>query len=186
MSQLSSFERLALPHMDAAYNLAFWLVRNQADAEDVVQESYLRAFRGFHGFAGPDFKPWLLAIVRNAAFRWLNNRRRSGNVISMDEAFAGHTSGAPAEAQIASDEPTPEAELLGKVDRDLVRAALDELPPIFREVLVLREIEGLAYREIAEAAGAPIGTIMSRLARGRNELRKALTRLMEKGEPHAM
>jgi RNA polymerase sigma-70 factor (ECF subfamily) len=74
MSQLSSFERLALPHMDAAFNLAFWIVRNQADAEDIVQESYLRAFRAFDGFTGPDFKPWLLAIVRNAAFRWLSNR----------------------------------------------------------------------------------------------------------------
>ena len=186
MSQLSSFERLALPQMDAAFNLAFWLVRDQADAEDIVQESYLRAFRAFNGFAGPDFKPWLLAIVRNAAFRWLSNRRRSGNVISIDEAFAGRAGEEPAEAQIAAEEPTPEAQLLGKIDRDLVRKALDELPPIFREVLVLREIEGLAYREIAEAAGAPIGTIMSRLARGRNELRKALTRLMEKGEPHAM
>ncbi len=186
MSQLSSFERLALPQMDAAFNLAFWLVRDQADAEDIVQESYLRAFRAFNGFAGPDFKPWLLAIVRNAAFRWLSNRRRSGNVISIDEAFSGRAGEEPAEAQIASEEPTPEAQLLGKIDRDLVRKALDELPPIFREVLVLREIEGLAYREIADVVGAPIGTVMSRLARGRKELRKVLTRLMEKDEPHAM
>ena len=186
MSQLSSFERLAMPHMDAAFNLAFWLVRNQADAEDIVQDSYLRAFRAFHGFFGSDFKPWLLAIVRNAAFRWLSNRRRSGNVISMDEAFAGHSGDEPTEIQIASDEPTPEAQLLGKIDRDLVHTALEKLPPIFREVLVLREIEGLAYREIAEVAGAPIGTVMSRLTRGRSELRKVLTRLMKKGEPHAM
>jgi RNA polymerase sigma-70 factor (ECF subfamily) len=186
MSQLSSFERLTMPHMDAAFNLAFWLVRNQTDAEDIVQDAYLRAFRAFHGFAGPDFKPWLLAIVRNVAFRWLSNRRRSGNVISMDEAFAGRGDESPAEVQIASDEPTPEAHLLGKIDRDLVRTALEELPPIFREVLVLREIEGLAYREIAEVSGAPIGTVMSRLARGRNELRKTLSRLMEKDEPHAM
>src|SRR6516225_7155352 len=115
MSQLSNFERLAMPHMDAAFNLAFWLVRNQADAEDIVQDSYLRAFRAFHGFAGPNFKPWLLAIVRNLAFRWLNNRRRSGNVISMDEAlgsYAGEEE--PTEIQIASDEPTPEVQLLGK------------------------------------------------------------------------
>lgn len=186
MGQLSTFERLALPHMDAAYNLAFWIVRNQTDAEDIVQESYLRAFRAFDGFAGPDFKPWLLAIVRNGAFRWLSNRRRSGNVISMDEAFVGQAGEEPIETQIASDEPTPEAQLLGKIDRDLVRAALDELPPIFREVLVLREIEGLAYREIAEVSGAPIGTVMSRLARGRRELRKTLTRLMERDEPHAL
>jgi RNA polymerase sigma-70 factor, ECF subfamily len=186
MSQLFNFERLAMPHMDAAFNLAFWLVRNQADAEDIVQDSYLRAFRAFHGFAGPNFKPWLLAIVRNSAFRWLNNRRRSGNVISMDEAFGGYAGEEPTEIQIASDEPTPEVQLLGKMDRDLVRTALDELPPIFREALVLREIEGLAYREIAEVTGAPIGTVMSRLARGRTEMRKTLSRLMNKDERHAM
>jgi len=88
MDQRSSFERLALPHLDAAFNLAFWLVRSEADAEDIVQDAYVRAFRGFHGFAGTDARPWLLAIVRNAAYRWLSNRRRSANVISLDEAFA--------------------------------------------------------------------------------------------------
>jgi RNA polymerase sigma-70 factor, ECF subfamily len=186
MSQLTNFERLALPHMDAAFNLAFWIVRDQVDAEDIVQESYLRAFRAFHSFAGPDFKPWLLAIVRNAAFRWLSNRRRSGNVISMDEAFAGRAEEEPAEAQIASDEPTPEAQLLGKIDRELVWTALDELPPIFREVLVLREIEGLPYLEIAEVIGTPIGTVMSRLARGRKALRKTLSKLVAKDEPQAL
>jgi RNA polymerase sigma-70 factor (ECF subfamily) len=186
MSQLSDFERLALPCMDAAYNLAFCIVRNQSDAEDIVQEAYLRAFRAFHGFAGPDFKPWLLAIVRNAAYRWLGNRRRSANVISIDEAFGGHLDQEPAEAQIASEDPTPEAQLIGEVDRTLVRTALGDLPPIFREVLVLREIEGLAYREIAEVAGAPIGTVMSRLARGRKELKKSLTSLMKKDESNAV
>jgi RNA polymerase sigma-70 factor (ECF subfamily) len=189
MNQLTDFERLALPHMDAAYNLALWLVRSQPDAQDIVQESYLRAFRAFHSFAGRDIRPWLLAIVRNATYRWLGNRRRSANVISIDEAFGGHSDQRgqePAEAQIASEDPTPEAQLIGKVDRDLVRTALDDLPPIFREVLVLREIEGLAYREIAEVTGAPIGTVMSRLARGRKELRKTLTRLMKKDEPNAV
>jgi RNA polymerase sigma-70 factor (ECF subfamily) len=186
MGQLSSFERLALPHMDAAYNLAFWLVRSQADAEDIVQESYMRAFRAFQGFAGVDFRPWLLAIVRNAAYRWLSDRRRSANVISIDEAF-GRSSEGPAELQIASDDPSPEAQLIGEVDRGLVRSALAELPPIFREALVLREIEGLAYREIAEVTGAPIGTVMSRLARGRKELRKILCSLMEeKDKPNAL
>jgi RNA polymerase sigma-70 factor (ECF subfamily) len=186
MSHLTDFERLALPHMDAPYNLAFWLVRSQSDAQDIVQESYLRAFRAFRSFAGPDIRPWLLAIVRNATYRWLGNRRRSANVISIDEAFGGHEGPEPAEAQIASEDPTPEAQLIGKVDRALVRTALEELPPIYREILVLREIEGLAYRGIAEVAGAPIGTVMSRLARGRKELRKALTRLMEKDESNAV
>jgi RNA polymerase sigma-70 factor, ECF subfamily len=186
MSQLTDFERLALPHMDAAYNLAFWLVRSRSDAQDIVQDCYLRAFRAFHSFAGTDIRPWLLAIVRNSAYRWLGDRRRSANVISMDEAFGGHVDREPAEVQIASEDPTPEARLIGEVDRALVRTALDDLPPIFREVLVLREIEGLAYREIAEVAGAPIGTVMSRLARGRKELRKTLIRLMKKDERNAV
>jgi RNA polymerase sigma factor (sigma-70 family) len=89
MGQLSSFDRLTLPHLNAAYNLALWLVRSESDAEDIVQESYMRAFRGFHGFSGTGAKPWLLAIVRNTAYRWLSNRRRSANVISLDEAFGG-------------------------------------------------------------------------------------------------
>lgn len=185
MGQPTSFERLAMPHMDAAFNLAFWLVRNEADAQDVVQEAYLRAFRAYHGFAGADMKPWLLAIVRNAAYRWLNNRRRSGNVISIDEAFA-RSGDEPAEVEIASEEPTPEARLLGEIDRDLVRRGLAELPPVFREALVLREIEGLSYREIAEVTGSPAGTVMSRLARGRKELRSTLTRLVKKDETNAV
>jgi RNA polymerase sigma-70 factor (ECF subfamily) len=185
MGQRSSFERLALPHLDAAFNLAFWLVRSEPDAEDIVQESYLRALRAFHGVTGTDVKPWLLAIVRNAAYRWLSDRRRSANVISLDEA-SGRASEEPLEVQIASEDPTPEARLIGEVDRSLVQGALAELPPIFREVLVLREIEGLAYREISGVTGAPIGTVMSRLARGRRELRKTLSRLMEKDNRNAL
>jgi RNA polymerase sigma-70 factor, ECF subfamily len=186
MSQLSDFEKMALPHMDAAYNLASWLVRNPSDAEDIVQESYLRAFRAFHSFAGTNFRPWLLAIVRNVAYRWLGNRRRSANVISIDEAFGGHFDQEPAEAQIPSEDATAEEQLIGEVDRALVRTALDDLPPIFREVLVLREIEGLPYRDIAEVVGAPIGTVMSRLARGRKELRKTLTKMIKKDEANAL
>ena len=185
MGQRDEFERLVLPHLHAAFNLAFWLVRSRPDAEDVVQDAYMRAFRGFHGFAGPDVRPWLLAIVRNAAYRWLSNRRRSANVISLNEAF--ERNGEETEAvQIASDAPSSEARLIGEVDRVIVHRALAELPPIFREVLMLREIEGLRYREIAEVTGAPVGTVMSRLSRGRSELRKVLSRLMEKDEPHAL
>ncbi|HWB45697.1 MAG TPA: sigma-70 family RNA polymerase sigma factor [Hyphomicrobiaceae bacterium] len=185
MGGLSGFERLMLPHLDAAFNLAFWLVRSEADAEDIVQEAYIRAFRGFRGFAGADARPWLLAIVRNAAYRWLSNRRRAANVISLDEAFGGPRADA-AEPQIASEEPTPEALLIGEVDRNLVHSALAELPPVYREVVVLREIEGLAYREISRVTGAPIGTVMSRLARGRNELRKVLSRMMGVGQSNAV
>jgi RNA polymerase sigma-70 factor (ECF subfamily) len=185
MGQQSSFERLALPCMDAAFNLAFWLVRSRPDAEDIVQESYMRAFRAFHGFAGPDVRPWLLAIVRNVAYRWLSNRRRAANVISIDEAF-DRAGDEPAEAQLVADTPSPEAQLIGEVDRAIVKNALAELPPIFREVLVLREIEGFSYREIAEVTGAPVGTVMSRLARGRRELRKTLSKLLKRDEPNAV
>ncbi len=186
MSSLLRFEPLALPCMEAAFNLAFWLVRSRPDAEDVVQEAYLRAFRAFDSFRGDDIRPWLLAIVRNTAYRWLSNRRRSGTVISLEEAFAdGGGEGAGAK-QIATDEPTAEERLIGAAERDCVQRALAELPPAFREVLVLREIEGFSYRDIAEVTGAPIGTVMSRLSRGRGELRKVLTRLIEKDEPNAM
>jgi RNA polymerase sigma-70 factor, ECF subfamily len=184
LSSLRQFEPLALPCMEAAFNLAFWLVRSRADAEDIVQEAYLRAFRAFDGFRGGDMRPWLLAIVRNTAYRWLSNRRRSGTVISLEEAFA--EGGGQSVDEIASDEPTAEERLIGAAERDYVLRALAELPPAFREVLVLREIEGLAYREIAEVTGVPVGTVMSRLSRGRGELRKVLTRLMGKDEPNAM
>jgi RNA polymerase sigma-70 factor, ECF subfamily len=186
LSSLPRFEPLALPCMEAAFNLAFWLVRSRPDAEDIVQEAYLRAFRAFDSFRGDDIRPWLLAIVRNTAYRWLSNRRRSGTVISLEQAFAdGGDEGTDAR-QIAADEPTAEERLIGAAERDYVQRALAELPPAFREMLVLREIEGFSYRDIAEVTGAPIGTVMSRLSRGRGELRKVLTRLIEKDEPNAM
>jgi len=184
VSSLATFESLALPCMEAAYNLAFWLVRSRTDAEDIVQEAYLRAFRAFDGFHGEDMRPWLLAIVRNSAYRWLNNRRRSGTVISLEEAFAeGSEENID---QLAANEPTAEDRLIGAAERDYVLRALGELPPALREVLVLREIEELSYRDIAEVTGAPIGTVMSRLSRGRGELRKVLARLIEKDEPDAV
>ena len=186
LSSLPPFERLALPCMEAAYNLAFWLVRSRPDAEDIVQEAYLRAFRAFDSFRGEDMRPWLLAIVRNTAYRWLSNRRRSGNVDLARGSLCGRRRRATGARQIAADEPTAEERLIGAAERDYVLRALAELPPAFREVLVLREIEGLSYRDIAEVTGAPIGTVMSRLARGRGELRKVLTRLIEKDEPNAM
>jgi len=172
--------------MEAAFNLAFWLVRSRPDAEDIVQEAYLRAFRAFDSFRGDDIRPWLLAIVRNTAYRWLSNRRRSGTVISLEQAFADGGDEGTGARQIAADEPTAEERLIGAAERDYVQRALAELPPAFREVLVLREIEGFSYRDIAEVTGAPIGTVMSRLSRGRGELRKVLARLIEKDEPNAV
>lgn len=186
MASLSRFEELALPHMEAAFNLAFWLLRSRSDAEDAVQEAYLRALRAFDGFRGDEIRPWLFAIVRNAAYRSLNMRRRAANVVSLDETLPG-TGGEPGPAfQIATDEPSAEEAMIGVDERDLVRRALAELPPAFREVVVLREIEGLGYREIAEITGTVVGTVMSRLARGREHLRKTLARKAGKDQSNAM
>ena len=151
-----------------------------------MQDAYLRAFRAFGNFRGGDIRPWLLAIVRNVAYRWLGDRRRAGNVVSLDEAFGANPERTAGELAIAADEPTAEEGLIRNAERDYVVRGLAELPPAFREVVVLREIEGLSYREIAQVTGAPVGTVMSRLARGRTELRKVLARLIEKDESNAL
>jgi RNA polymerase sigma-70 factor (ECF subfamily) len=185
MVSLPEFERDALPHMDAAYDLAFWLLRNQADAEDVVQDAYLRAFRAADKRLSADIKPWLLTIVRNVAYRWLALRQRRSNVISLDAALpARDHESSPWE--VASDEPTAEDTLIGRAEQALVRRALAELPPVFREVIVLRELEELRYQHIAEVTGVPIGTVMSRLARARDQLRGELARMMAKENKNAL
>jgi RNA polymerase sigma-70 factor (ECF subfamily) len=186
MNPRTTFEQSALPHLDAAHNLAYWLVRSRPDAEDIVQDAFVRAFRAFGTFRGGDIKPWLLTIVRNVAYRWLAVRKRGSNVISIEDAFAPQGSEASAEAWIASEEPSPEALLIGAQERARVLNALAELPPAFREVLVLREIEELSYSEIADIIGTPVGTVMSRLARARGELRKRLGALIEKEEKNAL
>jgi RNA polymerase sigma-70 factor (ECF subfamily) len=180
MTLSGNFERLALPHMDAAYNLAYWLVRSAADAEDIVQEAYLRAFRGFGRFNGGDMKPWLLTIVRHVAYNWLRARRTASNVVSLDEAF-----GAGEERQ-AHEEPSPEDHAISVAEGGLVTKALEGLTPTYREVIVLREIEGLSYREIATVIGAPTGTVMSRLSRARGELRGILSKLTKEGASNAV
>ncbi len=185
MAGLPNFERSALPHMDAAFNLAYWLLRSRPDAEDVVQEAYLRAFRAYASMTGDDIRPWLLTIVRNCAYKALAKRQRGGNVISFDEAYPARA-GEAAGANIASDTATPEEHLLGDGQRTLVLAALAELRPAFREVVVLREMEELSYREIADITGTPIGTVMSRLSRARIELKSILTRLIDKDENNAV
>jgi RNA polymerase sigma-70 factor, ECF subfamily len=185
MVALPDFEREALPHMDAAYNFAYWLLRNHADAEDVVQDAYLRAFRAADKRLGADIKPWLLTIVRNVAYRWLAQRQRRSNVISLDAALPGRDrDGDPME--VASDEPSAEDKLIGLAEQDLVKRALAELPPAFREVIVLREFEELRYQQIAEVTGVPIGTVMSRLARARDQLREQLVQLMAKENKNAL
>ena len=152
------FEAQALPHLDAAYNLARWLSRSPADADDIVQDAMLRAFRAFDGFRGGDAKPWLLTIVRNC---WLSagaaSRRR------------GHTL---LEESVADEGPDPEESAIQAGHLRRLDAMIARLPDDFREVLILREMEDMSYREIAEITGTPIGTVMSRLARARTMLRE--------------
>jgi len=159
-----SFTEEVLPHLDSAYNLARWLVRNVDDADDIVQEAYLRAFRYFDGFHGGDARAWLLKIVRNTAYQWLKKNRSQQPVTEFDEAIHSGPG--------ASD---PEALLLQDADSQLVEQAFGALPDRFREVLVLREFEGLSYKEIADVVGVPIGTVMSSLSRARDRFRQAVS-----------
>jgi RNA polymerase sigma-70 factor (ECF subfamily) len=181
------FEQQALPHLDAAYSLAFWLMRDRADAEDVVQDAYVRALRGFDGFRGEAMRPWLLAIVRNVAWRALAVRRRAtNNVIPIESAFGRADEAEPGPRDIASDEPSAEARLIEAGDRALLNRALDAVTPLFREILVLREIEDMSYVEIATVLGVPQGTVMSRLSRARGELRLRYKELAQETGRHAV
>ncbi len=166
MDSLAEFEQRALPCLDAAHSLAVWLVRSRPDAEDIVQDAYLRAFRAFDSCSGEDVKPWLLAIVRNLAYRWLATRKKAANVISIEEALSART-GNDEVRDLPANEASAEELLIGQAERALVVKALAELAPPFREAIVLREMEGLSYREIANVAGVPVGTVMSRLSRAR-------------------
>jgi RNA polymerase sigma-70 factor (ECF subfamily) len=172
MTRLARFEKSVLPHLDAAYNLARWLTRNDHDAQDVVQEAYLRAFRFFEGMRGGDARPWLLAIVRNASYSWLE-KNRPAEVVALDDA-APLSSDTETVGHAMPAETNPEVILLQSANRKLVNQALEELPVGYREVLVMRELEDLTYKEIAAIAGLPIGTVMSRLSRGRELLRRVI------------
>lgn len=171
------FDELVLPHMQAAFNLAYWILGERAEAEDVVQDAFLRAFRAFGGFRGENAKPWLLAIVRNAAFRAIQNRKRSARFFILSGDVKG--SDGQVVAEIASDDPSAESVLLAAEDRERLHAALGALPIDYREIIVLREMEGLSYSEISEAVAIPIGTVMSRLSRARAELRELLAQRKE-------
>jgi len=168
------FARLLLPHLASAYRLARWLVRAHEDAEDVVQDAYLQAHRAFDSLRGEaEARAWLLAIVRHSAYGWLRAHQRLPVHEGFDDAL--HEGGAHATA--AGQTPTdtnPEALLLRREDAARLHAAVDQLPLVFREVLVLREFEGLSYREIAALVGVPNGTVMSRLARARQQLLRCL------------
>lgn len=158
-----------MPHMDAAYNLARWLTREDSDAQDVVQDAYLRAFKFFGGFRGGNSRSWLLRIVRNAFYDWLKQNRGE----EVKEAFDEELHDAVDEA------PAPDALLAEKADHERLYRAIAALPVEFREVLVLRELEGFSYKEISDVAGVPLGTVMSRLARGREHLRLLLVKRNE-------
>lgn len=166
-SELDRFEAVMLPHLGAAYRVARYLLRSDFDADDVVQEAFLRALRYFGGFRGEGAGPsraWLLTIVRNTAFTWRRRQPAEESTTEFDE-------------QVHSDEAAgedPESVLAGGDARETVARLLERLPADLREVIVLREIEGLSYQEISEVAGVPVGTVMSRLSRARQRLQKVV------------
>lgn len=159
-SELARFEAAMLPHLDAAHNLARYLLRDDSAAADAVQDAYLRALRHFGGWRGGDARAWLLTIVRNVC-----RSARGGTEVEFDETL--HSD--------AVADRHPAADLARRTARETLGAALEQLPQEFREVIVLRELEGLSYKEIADITGAPVGTVMSRLSRGRERLRRALS-----------
>jgi RNA polymerase sigma-70 factor (ECF subfamily) len=162
--EVASFETLMLPHLDAAYNLAKWLLRNEDDARDVVQEAYLRAFKSFGGFHGSNGRPWLLTIVRNTAYNLIKKNQTANLTTTFDE-----------EQHVLDRESASPATLVEQDEKSqLIRRALDRLPDEFREIVVLRHLEGLSYKEIADVAHLAPGTVMSRLARARSKLKEFL------------
>jgi RNA polymerase sigma-70 factor (ECF subfamily) len=176
------FERLMLPHLDAAYTLAFWLTRNEDLARDAVQEALLRAYRYFGAFRGEDGRPWLLRIVRNACCELLERERAAGAQEELDERLHSPDGAAPGAVLVLP--VNPEAAAIERAGRELVHACLRSLPHEYREVVILRELHGCSYKEIAAICGVPIGTVMSRLARGRRLLQFRLaqrTRSMDTG-----
>ena len=168
------FEQLMLPHLDSAYRLARWIVRNEHDAQDQVQEAYLRAFRFFPQFRGGDGRAWLLTIVRNVCFSWLRKNRIDDLAEPFDDEIHVKESSASVDEHARRD------------DAELLSQALEKMPALFREVIVLRELEGLSYKEIAAVAEVPIGTIMSRLARARRQLQAEVARQLNPSSDHEM
>ncbi len=171
LSDMTNFQQLALEHLDAAFNLARWLTHRDEDAQDVVQEAYLRATRFYGGFRGGDFKAWLMSIVRNTCYTWLKKNRPAKKPESLDEAI---------HAVIAPETDQPESFLMQKADVAMVREELETLPVEFREVIVLREFEGMSYKEIADITDVALGTVMSRLSRARKILEDRLKARLRK------
>ena len=169
--RLRAFEQTVLPHLDAAYNLARWLAGNDHDAQDVSQEACLRAFKFFGNFRGENARAWLLTIVRNTFYSWLQKNRPAAAVSQIDDEA------------LAVEDVSANVELahLQRADAEMVRLAIGELPVEFREMIILREMEGFSYKEIADLSAVPIGTVMSRLARARKQLQTRLAGEFQNG-----
>ncbi len=174
--QQDLFMQTILPHLDAAFNLARWMLNNDQDAEDIVQESYLRAYKYFASYQGGNSRSWLLTIVRNMCYNWLQQTRVQGTVVELND-------------EIASDEMdpgNPELFVEIKTNHQQVANALEKLPVEYRELIVLRELEGMSYKEIALVAGVPIGTVMSRLARARQRFKECLNHCHDEEGTHEL
>jgi RNA polymerase sigma-70 factor, ECF subfamily len=167
MVSRSRFEALVIPHRNSAFNLAYWILQSREDAEDAVQDAYVRAFRVFDTFAGAAVRAWLLAIVRNVAYTALATRKRSRKAIALSEELSF---GDGLDLAAISLDPSPEEALIVREEQQFLLDALTRLRPIHRDILVLREIEGLSYAEISQIMGTAVGTVMSRLSRARAEL----------------
>jgi RNA polymerase sigma factor (sigma-70 family) len=165
------FTRLVLPHLGDAYSLARWITGDSTDAEDVVQEACLRAFRAIGSARDGSARPWVLTVVRNTAYTWLRKNRPSA-VLAVEDLEDVETANAKGDP----DSETPETALIARADAASLQAAIMALPTAYRETLILRDVQGLSYREIGEVTGVPIGTVMSRLARGRNQVIKTIGR----------
>jgi len=166
----TKFERVIVPHLEDALTTARWLTRNRSDAEDVVQEALIRAFRSIHKLDGSNGRSWLLAIVRNTAYTWLQKNRTAPLVLVDDLSDEQRGEAERGGDLIDRSDSSPEAQLIRRLDEARLELAIRSLSPQFREALVLRDIQGLDYREISEVTGVPIGTVMSRLARARQRL----------------
>lgn len=171
--RIARFEQTVLPHLDAAYNLARWLTRRDQDAEDVVQEAFLRAFKFFDGFHGGDSRSWVLTVVRNTCYTWLKQNRMVDQLTELDDEVGSLDS--------VCDDGNPEAWLERSADLQLLERALAALPIEFREVIALRELENMSYKEIAYVTSSPVGTVMSRLARARKHLQHYLSKQANEG-----
>ena len=169
----TNFEQLVLPHLHAAYNLARWLTSNDQDAEDVVQDACLRAFRFFSGYRGGDARAWLLKIVRNTSYSFLEKNRPASMAEEFDEKVHATEAGTP----------DMETQMMRKVESGTLREALEELPPNLREILILRELQELSYKEIAELVDVPLGTVMSSLSRARHQLSQSLIIRQDRDAP---